>query len=111
VSVDAVKYAFALGAPKVVVSGCHPGDCHYLENNLFTEKRITKLKKSLKDKGINPDRLALEWVSASEGQRFAEVIHKMETLEVDEADVELGKMIFGQPKKKKKSGMRQEAIV
>jgi heterodisulfide reductase subunit A2 len=103
VSLEVVKYAFALGAPKVIVSGCHPGDCHYLENNLFTEKRIMKLKETLKDKGVNPDRLMLEWVSASEGQRFAEVIHKMEALAVDEADIELGKMIFGQPKKAKKS--------
>jgi heterodisulfide reductase subunit A len=104
VGVDAVKYAFALGAPKVVVSGCHPGDCHYLDNNRFTEKRIMKLKDALREKGINPDRLALEWVSASEGQRFAEVVRKMETLDVDEADIELGKMIFVQRKKKKSEG-------
>jgi heterodisulfide reductase subunit A len=103
VSLDVVKYAFALGAPKVIVSGCHPGDCHYLENNLFTKKRMTKLKETLKSKGLNPDRLMVEWVSASEGQRFAEVIRKMEALEVDEADIELGRMIFGESKKTKKS--------
>ena len=61
-----------------------------------------KLKDALREKGINPDRLALEWVSASEGQRFAEVVRNMEALEVDEADIAMGKMIFGQPIKKSK---------
>jgi heterodisulfide reductase subunit A len=68
VTVDLITYAFALGAPKVIVSGCHPGDCHYLDNNMFTEKRVLKFKEELASKGINPDRLMLEWVSAAEGQ-------------------------------------------
>jgi len=100
VSANVVKYAFALGAPKVIVSGCHPGDCHYLENNLFTKTRIEKLKDQLESKGINPERLMLEWVSASEGQRFVEAIRKMEKLEVDEAEIELSKMIFREPEEK-----------
>ena len=101
VSVDLITHAFALGAPKVIVSGCHPGDCHYLENNMFTKKRVTRLKEKLERKGLNPDRLMLEWVSAAEGQRFAEMIHRMEELEVDESEVEMSKMIFSQTKKKK----------
>jgi len=101
VKVDLIKYAFALRAPKVIVSGCHPGDCHYLDNNMFTKSRVMKLKEQLSSKGINPDRLMLEWVSASEGRRFVEAIRKMEQLEVDEDEIEMSKMIFSQPKRPK----------
>jgi hypothetical protein len=61
---------------------------------------MEKLKDQLESKGINPDRLMLEWVSASEGQRFVETIRKMEKLEVDEAEIELSKMIFREPEEK-----------
>ena len=101
VTVDLIRYAFALGAPKVIVSGCHPGDCHYLDNNMFTKKRVLKLKEGLISKGINPDRLMLEWVSASEGQRFVEVVQKMEQLRVDEDEIEMTKMIFSENSKRK----------
>jgi len=101
VSTDLITYAFALGAPKVIVSGCHPGDCHYLESNLFTEKRVTKLQEKLERKGLNPERLMLRWVSASEGRRFAEMVREMEALEVDESEIEMSKMIFTETKKKK----------
>jgi heterodisulfide reductase subunit A len=98
---DLIRHAFALGAPKVIVSGCHPGDCHYLDNNMFTKKRIMKLKEGLTSKGINPQRLMLEWVSASEGQRFVEAVQRMEQLRVDEDEIEMTKMIFSEPKKRK----------
>ena len=101
VTADVITYAFALGAPKVIVSGCHPGDCHYLDNNMFTKKRVLKLKEELANKGINPDRLMLEWVSAAEGQRFVAAIKKMEELKVDEDEIEMTKMIFSAPKKKR----------
>jgi heterodisulfide reductase subunit A len=101
VTVDLIKYSFALGAPKVIVSGCHPGDCHYLDNNMFTKKRVMKLKERLGNKGINPERLMLEWVSASEGQRFVEAVQKMEQLRVDEDEIEMTKMIFSEPDKKR----------
>jgi heterodisulfide reductase subunit A len=104
VTADLIKYAFVLGAPKVVVSGCHPGDCHYLENNLFTRDRIAKLKERLKTRGINPDRLMLQWVSAAEGRRFVEAIRGMEQLKVDEDEIEMSKMIFSQPEKKTERG-------
>jgi F420-non-reducing hydrogenase iron-sulfur subunit len=54
--------------------GCHPGDCHYLEGNLKAEKRADALFLMLEDLGIEPERYRLEWVSASEGQRFAELM-------------------------------------
>jgi coenzyme F420-reducing hydrogenase delta subunit len=65
---------FAQGADGVIVLGCHPGDCHYSEGNLYEEKKIKLLKKLLALSGLGSERLELEWVSASEGQRFAQVV-------------------------------------
>ncbi len=61
--------AFQLGADGVVVMGCHLGDCHYQEGNYKTIRRIPFLKRLVKDFGIDPRRLRLEWVSASEGRQ------------------------------------------
>ena len=66
--------AFNQGADGVFIGGCHPGDCHYVSGNYKTLKRIVLLKNLIKDLGIEPERLELEWVSASEGQRFAEAV-------------------------------------
>ena len=69
------------GADGVLMCGCHPGDCHYLEGNLKAEKRAEALDLMLEDLGLEPERYRLEWVSASEGKRFAEIVTKMtETL-------------------------------
>ena len=62
------------GADGVLVCGCHIGDCHYLTGNLKAEKRVETTKTLLESIGINPDRLRLEWVSASEGGKFAAVV-------------------------------------
>lgn len=62
------------GADGVLVCGCHFGDCHYVEGNYKCMRRIPLTKKLLSDFGINPERLRLEWVSASEGVRFQEVV-------------------------------------
>ena len=62
------------GADGVLVLGCHPGDCHYVEGNLYEEKKIVLAKKLLALTGLEPERLKLEWVSASEGQRFAKLV-------------------------------------
>jgi len=69
--------AFQLGADGVVVMGCHLGDCHYQEGNFKTIRRIPFLKRLIEGFGIDPRRLRLEWVSASEGDRFAEVVNEM----------------------------------
>lgn len=69
-----VLEAFNRGADGVFIGGCHPGDCHYLEGNYKTLRRVMVLKDFLPQMGINPERLRLEWVSASEGQRFAQVL-------------------------------------
>jgi F420-non-reducing hydrogenase iron-sulfur subunit len=66
--------ALSKGADGVLMCGCHPGDCHYLEGNLKAEKRADALFLMLEDLGIEPERYRLEWVSASEGQRFAELM-------------------------------------
>jgi F420-non-reducing hydrogenase iron-sulfur subunit len=72
-----IMRAFRLGADGVVVMGCHLGDCHYAEGNYKTIRRIPFLKRLIRDFGIDPRRLRLEWVSASEGDRFAEVVNEM----------------------------------
>lgn len=65
--------AFQLGADGVLVAGCHFGDCHYIEGNFKTMRRVEMVKLLLKEFGINPDRLRLEWISASEAEKFAKV--------------------------------------
>jgi len=62
------------GVDGVLISGCHPGDCHYMKGNYYTRRRITAVKKLLDTVGIEPDRVRLEWVSASEGIRFADTV-------------------------------------
>jgi F420-non-reducing hydrogenase iron-sulfur subunit len=69
--------AFQLGADGVIVMGCHLGDCHYQEGNYKTIRRLPFLRRLVKDFGIDPRRLRLEWVSASEGDRFAKVVNDM----------------------------------
>ncbi|MBY8984125.1 MAG: hydrogenase iron-sulfur subunit [Candidatus Lokiarchaeota archaeon] len=63
------------GADGVIITGCHIGDCHYISGNEYTKERFERLHTILiKQLGIDPKRVRLEWVSASEGKRFAEVI-------------------------------------
>jgi F420-non-reducing hydrogenase iron-sulfur subunit len=71
---DFVLRTLELGADGVLVAGCHPGDCHYISGNLKAEKRFTMLVKLLDVLGIDPKRARLEWISASEGPKFAETI-------------------------------------
>ena len=66
--------AFQNGADGVLIGGCHAGDCHYVSGNYQTLKRVTLLWTMMKDLNINPERLRLEWISASEGQKFTNTI-------------------------------------
>jgi len=66
--------AFKKGADGVLVAGCHPGDCHYQSGNYKTNRRIKLLKKLLDELGIEPDRVRFEYVSASEGHKFAQLV-------------------------------------
>lgn len=73
--------AFALGADGVMIAGCHPGDCHYIEQNYKTIRRYVMLKQTLRQFGIEEERLKLVWASAAEGHILAEEITKfVETL-------------------------------
>ena len=73
-----VLEAFKDGADGVLVAGCHlPSDCHYISGNFKALRRITLLKNVLKDFGVEPERLRLEWISASEGDKFAAVVRDM----------------------------------
>lgn len=69
--------ALTKGADGVLVLGCHIGDCHYLEGNLKAQARKEAIELLLDDMGIERERFRLEWVSASEGARFAQVIKEM----------------------------------
>ncbi len=69
-----VLQAFERGADGVFIGGCHPGDCHYIAGNYKARRRVALLKKLLAQLGIEPERLRLEWISATEGKRFAEVV-------------------------------------
>lgn len=80
-----VLKAFKLGADGVLIGGCHIGDCHYSEGNYKTLRRVELLKIILKEYGIDPIRLRLEWISASEGDKYASV-----TLDFEKQIRELG---------------------
>jgi F420-non-reducing hydrogenase iron-sulfur subunit len=71
-----ILFAFKSGADGVFIGGCHPGDCHYVEGNYKTLRRITLFKVMLKDLGIDPKRLRLEWISAAEGKKYAETMNE-----------------------------------
>jgi len=62
------------GADGVFIGGCHPADCHYNEGNYYARRRFSVISSFLDFVGLEPERLTLEWVSASEGDRFAEVV-------------------------------------
>ncbi|MCJ2562709.1 MAG: hydrogenase iron-sulfur subunit [Candidatus Thermoplasmatota archaeon] len=75
-----VMRAFEKGAAAVLVSGCHLQDCHYISANQQTLKRVKRWKKKLERKGIDPDRLQLEWISAAEADRFASKMKEMDEI-------------------------------
>ncbi len=68
--------ALTRGADGVIVCGCHLGDCHYLEGNVRAEKRAEAIQLMLQDFGIEEERFRLEWISASEGPKFAQVMRE-----------------------------------
>ena len=72
-----VLKAFALGADGVIVAGCHPADCHYINGNEKTAIRGEFLESFLEDAGIEPQRFRVEWIAGSEGSKFASVVQKM----------------------------------
>jgi len=73
-NMEHILKSFSEGADGVFVGGCHPGDCHYINGNYKTQKRIMIMKRIIEGLGIEPERLRLEWISASEGKRYVKLI-------------------------------------
>ena len=69
--------ALEKGADGILVSGCHPGDCHYIDGNYYARRRFTMLKEMLEFAGVEPERLNFTWCSAAEGKRFAEIVTRV----------------------------------
>ncbi len=90
VSPEHVFEALQDGADGVLIAGCHPGDCHYIDGNYKTVRKVDLLHRMLEDMGINPRRLRLEWISSAEGGKFAEVMQAMtdDILELGPLDLE-----------------------
>jgi F420-non-reducing hydrogenase iron-sulfur subunit len=74
VSAELILRTFREGADGVLVLGCHFGDCHFISGNRRTAARVPVLRRILEYAGIEPERLRLEWISASEGERFARIV-------------------------------------
>ena len=77
IDVDFIKRAFEHGAGSVMLTGCHPQDCHYISGNDFAIKREKKIRRWMKKQGIADDRFIIEWMSAAEGKKFADVVTQM----------------------------------
>jgi coenzyme F420-reducing hydrogenase delta subunit len=69
--------AFNRGADGVLVSGCHPGDCHYIKGNMYARRKLLLVKKLLEHLGFEPQRFRMSWVSAAEGQKYTQVIKEL----------------------------------
>jgi F420-non-reducing hydrogenase iron-sulfur subunit len=76
VNSNLVLSSFLWGADGVLVAGCHPGDCHYEKGNYYARRRFALLKKILEKLNLEPERIQLSWISASEGKRYAEIVNK-----------------------------------
>jgi heterodisulfide reductase subunit A len=91
-----IERAFARGAATVLVSGCHLGDCHYINANYQTQKRVERLWKKMEQNGLDKQRLQLLWASAAEGERFASKMREMKTIveNVKPEEIEKAKKVF-----------------
>ena len=98
-----VLNAFAQGADGVMVAGCHPGECHYVDQNYKAMRRYHLLKHTLSQMGMEPDRLRLVWASAAEGQQLADAVNKL----VDDVRA-LGPLKW--PQNWEEDGGRQKAL-
>lgn len=104
-----VLEAFRLGAPIVLVSGCHFADCKYINANRWTQKRVEKLWDKLEKLGIRPERLQLEWIAASEATKFAKVMTELEQMrkEVTKEEIVQTIEILNAEKNKGNQGTRR----
>ena len=107
---DFVLHAFENGAPMVLVSGCHFADCHYINANRQTVRRVLRLWDKLDKLQIRPERLQLEWISAAEGQKFANVMRKLDDKRKDVTQEEVDYSIQALKAAKLKGDARKAAM-
>ena len=99
-----VLHALASGADGVLLAGCHPGDCHYSEGNFKCLRRAIALRQLVKAFGIEEERVRLEWISASEADKFARV-----SVEMEGALRRLGPLGWNEPTPRAEAEARREA--
>jgi heterodisulfide reductase subunit A len=106
ISEDFVLRAFKNGAATVLVSGCHIGDCHYINANHQTKRRVERLWKRLEQWGIRPERLGLEWVSAAEGAKFQTAVTRLAEVAktVTSEEIERTKAVLAEKWRPKRKG-------
>ncbi len=80
VDAEMVLTAIEKGADGVLIGGCHPGDCHYVSGNYKTRRRVALIQRALSEIGIDPRRVRLEWISASEGNKFQQTMREYTAL-------------------------------
>jgi len=107
---DFILEAFRQGAPMVLVSGCHFSDCHYINAVQWTQQRIEKLWNKLERIGIRPERLQLEWISAAQGSKFAQVMKDLDEMrqQVTPEEIESGKVAAAEELEKKKARVEKQ---
>ncbi len=110
VTEEFVEHAFMLGAPMVLVSGCHFADCHYIDANRATVRRVQKVWDRMEKLGIRPERLQLEWISAAEGQKFAAVMRKLDDMRKEVTEEEVKYTIEAMKAQKLKGPEKDEAM-
>jgi heterodisulfide reductase subunit A len=86
-----VEHTFVRGAGAVLVAGCHLGDCHYMDANHQTKRRVEKLWKKMERLGLDKNRLQLAWISAAEGALFASKIKEMQEIVSQTSEEEMEK--------------------
>ena len=103
-----ILHAFEKGAPIVLLSGCHIGDCHYIDANHWTKQRAEKLWSRLEKLGIRPERLQLEWISSAEGARFARIMRELEEmrLKVTPEEIEHTRKVLAERRLSKENSSR-----
>ena len=108
-----ILHAFEKGAPVVLLSGCHIGDCHYIDANHWTKRRAEKLWARMEKLGIRPERLRLEWISSAEGARFARIMGDLEEMreQVTPGEIEHTKRVLAEQRLKKRKDGEQEEVL
>ncbi len=105
-----ILHAFERGAPLVLLSGCHINDCHYINANHWTKRRAERLWARMEKLGIRPERLQLQWVSAAEGPRFAQLMRELEEMrqQVTPEEIEHTKKVLAEYRMSKAKAAKRE---